>query len=121
MSIALQFLTIWFLNLVALVFTRVLVPGIKIRTSSGYVLTSLVFAIIGSTAFPLLGTLGIPILLVTLWFFHFFAANLILYVVSAQVAGVRLNDSSSAYLGSLIIATTNWLISVLSNLSHWIS
>jgi uncharacterized membrane protein YvlD (DUF360 family) len=121
MSFALPFAAIWFMNLVALIFTRVLVPGLKLRTSRAYIYCSFILALVGFTAFPLLLALGIPLLIASLWFFQFFATSLALFLGSDQIPGMQVKDSSSIYLGSTIIATTNWLIAVVWNLSYWLS
>ena len=52
MSFALPFAAIWFMNLVALIFTRVLVPGLKLRTSRAYIYCSFLLALVGSPRSP---------------------------------------------------------------------
>ncbi len=114
-----RFLVVWFVDAVSLLLTAVIVPGISFQTESGVsvfaqaVVAALLLGIINLLIRPLLLLIAIPLGWIVIFLMGFFFNALTLMLASNLMPSFEINSWGAAFLGSLILAFANIVITTL--------
>ena len=102
-------ITRWLIITVAILFSSVLIPGIRVDSLSTAVIAAGVLGLINIFIKPLIIILTLPLNILTLGLFSFIINAFLLKIVAYFVTGFEVNGFLAALLGALVISLVNWL------------
>lgn len=99
----------YLINVIAILITSYILPGIHIRSFVTALIVALVLGLINTILRPILFILTLPINILTLGLFSFIIMGFCVYLASWIVPGFKINNFWWAILFALIVALINWL------------
>jgi len=111
-----RFLQTWAINSFAVAVAAWLLRGIDYDRAADLLLAALLLGVLNAFVRPLLLTLALPLLVLTLGFFLFVVNALLLWFVSALVPGFRVESFGWALAGAVIIGFVSLVLHVLTGL-----
>lgn len=106
------FLIRWLLNVVAILITTRIIPGVRTPDVVGAVVAALILGIVNAIIRPIVLLLTLPSNLITLGLFTLVINTLMLYVVAWIVPQyLQLSGFGAAFLGALLITIISAVLS----------
>jgi putative membrane protein len=105
-----RFLLHWLVTSLSLWVASEVLTGIHFTTTSALVISALVLGFVNAIVRPLLVILTLPLTLLTLGLFLLVINALMLMLVSGLVTGFMISDFTTAFLASIVISITSYLI-----------
>src|SRR5574341_448604 len=106
------FLIRWLLNVVAILITTRIIPGVRTPDVVGAVVAALILGIVNAIIRPIVLLLTLPLNLITLGLFTLVINTLMLYVVAWIVPQyLQLSGFGAAFLGALLITIISAVLS----------
>ncbi|MBX4209311.1 phage holin family protein [Candidatus Parcubacteria bacterium] len=87
------------------------IPGIAVSGFLYALLAALALGLVNLLIKPLVSLLALPVNMLTLGLFGLVVNALLLWLVALYVPGFEVATFTAAFLGALVIAVVNWLIS----------
>lgn len=106
------FLLRWSINLLALVTAGILINGIVIQSIGMGIVAAGILGLVNAVIRPVVLLLTLPINLLTLGLFTLIINALMLQLVAWLVPGFIVETFRAAFLGSLLISLTSWLLNL---------
>jgi putative membrane protein len=103
----------WIINALALLGIAYYLPGIEVSGFYAALITAMVLGLVNTLIKPVLVLLTLPINILSLGLFTFVINALLFWFVSTVVEGFGVAGFWAAFLGSLILSITSWLVSGL--------
>ncbi len=97
-------LVIWLVTAIGLGLTTLIVPGIKIKSTTTLLIAAIVLGLINSSIRPVLWILTAPLSLLTFGLFALVINALMIMLASALVPNFEVRGFGSALLGAIIMA-----------------
>jgi putative membrane protein len=113
-----RFLQTWIINSLAVALAAWLLRGIDYDRPADLLLAALLLGVLNAFVRPLLLTLALPLLVLTLGLFLFVVNALLLWLVSALVSGFRVESFGWALAGAVIIGFVSLVLHVLTGLNR---
>lgn len=105
-----RLLIAFIVNVVAVLVTSYILPGIHLKSFWTALLVALVLGIVNAIIRPIIFILTLPINILTLGLFSFVIMGLLVYLVSFVVPGFKVDNFGWAILFGLIVAIINWIV-----------
>jgi putative membrane protein len=109
------FLLRWSINLLAMVISGAVIPGIRIQSIGIGIFAAGIFGIVNAVLRPAVLVLTLPINLLTLGLFTLVINAAMLMVVSEVVPGFIVESFSAAFVGALLISLISWVMNIFVN------
>ncbi len=102
----------WSINLLALVISGSVIPGIRIQSISMGIVAAGILGVINAVIRPVVLILTLPINLLTLGLFTLVINAAMLKLVSDLVPGFVIESFRSAFFGALLISFISWMLNL---------
>lgn len=100
----------WWLLMCAIIIASLLVDGIHVTGLPAAIAAAAALGVLNAVFRPILFILTLPINFLTLGLFTFAINAFMLQIASNIISGFRVEDFSSALIGSLLISLTSWFL-----------
>lgn len=111
-----RFVLHWVVTSLSLWVASQVFSGIRFANTSSLIISALVLGFANAIVRPLLVILTLPLTLLTLGLFLLVINAVVLILVSALVSGFTISSFGTAFLASIFIALTSFVISALLGL-----
>lgn len=111
-----RFVLHWVVTSLSLWVASQVFSGIRFANTSSLIISALVLGFANAIVRPLLVILTLPLTLLTLGLFLLVINAVVLMLVSALVSGFTISSFGTAFLASIFIALTSFVISALLGL-----
>lgn len=101
----------WLINAATLIAIAYIVPGVEVSSFYIALITALLLGLVNVTLRPILIFLTLPITILTLGLFTFVINGLMFWFVASFIDGFNVTGFWPAFVGALIMAIVNWLVS----------
>lgn len=101
----------WLINAATLIAIAYIVPGVEVSSFYIALITALLLGLVNVTLRPILIFLTLPITILTLGLFTFVINGLMFWFVASFIDGFNVAGFWPAFVGALIMAIVNWLVS----------
>jgi putative membrane protein len=108
-----RFLLRLLLNVLAIIVTAYVVPGVIVRTTQAAFAAGAILGLINAFIRPVLTILTFPITILTLGLFTLVINALCFALTAYLVDGFALTGVTAAVLGALMVTVVSWLLSVV--------
>lgn len=106
-------LLFWLLYAGALLAVAWLVPGIHIDSFGAALVAALLLGLVNAVLRPLLVLLTLPVTLLTLGLFILVINGLLFWFVGSILAGFRVDDFASGFIGAIAYSIIAWALTSL--------
>jgi len=96
-------LILWFLSTIGLLIVTVIVPGIRVRSTSDLILAALILGLVNAFIRPLLWVLTWPLTVLSFGLFALFINAFMIQLTSLLVPGFEVDNFVSALLATIIM------------------
>ena len=100
----------WSINLLALVITASVIPGIRIQSLQMGIIAAGILGIVNAVIRPVVLILTLPINLLTLGLFTLVINAALLKLVAEFVPGLVIESFRAAFFGALLISLISWVV-----------
>ena len=100
-------------NAAALLLTAYLVPGFHVVSFTTALLAAIVLAVVNTFIKPVLSFLTAPLNVLTLGLFSFVINAIVLWIVSAVVRGLTIDNFVAALLAAVVLSVISTALSML--------
>ncbi len=117
-----RFFVVWFVDVVSLLVTAWLFPGISIQPQNGNsgiviaVAASLLLGIVNLLIRPLILLLALPLGWIVIFLTGFFINAIVLMITSSLIAGFEVSGWVAAFFGGLFLSLVNTILTALLNI-----
>jgi putative membrane protein len=101
----------WIVTTIAIMVASSIIHGIRYDTVASLIGASLLLGILNAFVRPVLLTLSVPLILVTLGLFILVVNSLMLLVIPSIVMGFHVETFWSAFWGAIVISIVSWILS----------
>jgi putative membrane protein len=111
-GLMLGFFLRWSVNLLALVITGAVIPGIRVQSLPMGSLAAVLLSVVNAVLRPAALVLTLPINLLTFGLFTLVINAAMLMLVSALVPGFVVESFRAAFFGALLVSLISWIMNV---------
>ena len=120
MFFILVFGSIFFLNILAVLYAAASLSGVHFRTLGGTVATAFAASTICYISIPMLQMLGVPLLILMAGLFQFSLILTAIHYLNLTTRGVQFDSGPAITVTAMLLTGLNWMFSIVCNLGIWL-
>lgn len=98
-------------NALALIAVAYLVPGVRVDSFFGALVSALVLGIVNAVIKPILVLVSLPLEILTIGLFTFVINAALFYLVGHLGIGLTVDRFSAAFVGAIVLSIVSWILS----------